>query len=294
MKMLLALVVVAATTAVASPADLLTDDVPGAFELADGAAADLTFDEYAPLSPDATAHVAAGSAEAASMRAAVDVWTAGDDDILLREVTRWSDAEAAREFVEQAVLVGTQAGLSPTDAPFEGGVAYVGDDAGLRSRTLAWRQGPYAMTVSQFAANASTDEVVGAAAAALAAAVEAATGHEIEAAGAATTTGGSSGSTAPASSGGGIPITTVLLWLAIIGGAIWLFVKLRRRASSGKGRADGASRPSTNPPDSDEADESDDTDLDDIIERARARGRAEAEVEAIPDPTREWTEPKDF
>jgi len=214
--------------AVTSPSALLTDDVPTGFELADAADADLTFEEYAPLSPDATAHVDPASTEAEAMRAAVDVWTAGEDDILLREVTLWPSADAAGSFVERAVVVGVEDGLQQIDAPFEGGVAFVGDDAGLRSRTLTWQQGPYAMTVSHFAANASTDRVVTASAEALAANVEAATGTEVIASPETGRSGGVEDQT-ETSSEGGIPIATVLLWFVIIGGGIWMLTSVRRR-----------------------------------------------------------------
>lgn len=213
---------------VTSPAALLTDDVPSGFELADDADAELTFEEYAALSPDATAHIDPASDEADAMRAAVDVWTAGEDDILLREVTLWSNSDAARMFVERAVVVGIEDGLQQIDAPFEGGVAFVGDDAGLRSRILTWQQGPYAMTVSHFAANASTDRVIIASAEALATSVEASTGNEIIASNA-TTESDDPADPAETSRNGGIPIATVFLWFVIIGGGTWLFTSVRRR-----------------------------------------------------------------
>jgi hypothetical protein len=226
--MALAVTALLGSAGVTSPSALLTDDVPSGFELADDAAVDLTFEEYAPLAPDATAHVDPTSGEADAMRAAVDVWTAGNDDILLREVTHWSDSDAARMFVERAVVVGVEDGLQQIDAPFAGGVAFVGDDAGLRSRTLTWQQGPYAMTVSHFAANASTDRVIIASAEALASSVEASTGNEIVPSDATTDSGGPADQ-ADTSTGGGIPIATVLLWFVIIGGGTWLFTSVRRR-----------------------------------------------------------------
>ena len=283
----LAIVIGALATAsgVTSPAGLLSPDVPAGFELADGAAADLTFEEYAPLSPDAIAHVDAVSSEARAMRAAVDVWTSGEDDILLREITLWTTDEAARAFVEQAVVVGTEHELEVAGAPFEGGVAFSGADSGLWTRTLTWRQGPYGVTVSHFAIEQGTDDTIGEAAESLAGHIETETGHAVTTAGAVeatTTVAGASTST-----GGGIPIGTVLIWLVIIVGGIWLLVKVKnmiagrsgdRTASESETAADAAG---------------DRDDVDDLIEKARARSRAEREIEAIPDPTADWNPSQD-
>lgn len=274
MKGLLA-VTALATAAVTSPAGLLTSDVPEGFELADGAVSDLTFEEYSPLSPEATAHVDPASVEATSMRAAVDVWTAGSDDILLREVTRWNTPEAARAFVEQAVVVGTENELEPAGSPFEGGVAFAGDNAGLRTRTLTWRQDRYAMTVSHFAARPSTDRVIEEAARALAASVEAGTGAELASTGVLPNSSGSGGAT---SSGDGIPITTVLMWVVITGVAFWLFQSVRRRrpGSSPNTRRPVRPGPPAGPP-ADNADTSEGN-----VDRPHAR--AVADIDATPDP----------
>lgn len=278
----LAVVVAALATAAgtASPADLLSPDAPVGFELADGAAADLTFEEYAPLSPDAIAHVDASSPEALAMRAAVDVWTSGEDEIVLREVTRWTDDEAARAFVAQAVVVGTEAELAEVDSPFDGGVAFSGADEGLWSRTLTWRQGPYAMTISHFAIDEGDDGTIGDAAETLAEHIETETGHAVTVAGAAVTTTTVAGTST--STGGGIPIGTVFLWLVIIVGGIWLIVKIKKliAARNGNGKPKGPTATSGEGEDGD--------DVDDLIERARARSRAEQEIDAIPDPTVDW------
>ncbi len=273
----------AATTGTTSPAELLSPDVPDGFELADGAASDLTFEEYAPLAPEAVAHVDETSAEALAMRAAVDVWTSDEDEILLREVTMWTTDEAARAFVEQSVVVGTQSELDVAGAPFEGGLAFFGADEGLWTRTLTWRQGPYGITISHFAIEEGTDGTIGEAAESLASNIEAETGHGIvpsgvqpEATDADTT-----------ATSGGIPIGTVFIWLVIIGGGIWLLLKLKQivatRSANAKPDATG-----------DAAHDDDDTgDVDDLIERARARSRAEREVDAIPDPTDDWPPSQD-
>lgn len=259
---------------VAGPAELLTPNVPGRFELAVEEPRELRFEDYAPLSPDATAHVDPTGSAAASMRAAVDVWTAGEDDILLREVTRWGSDADARAFVDQAVVVGTDDGLDPTAAPFEGGVAFVGATKGLWTRTIAWQQGVYGMTVSHFAVGDESGDIIVQAATALAEAVEGATGQPID---------GANAIDEPAdatSSSGGIGIVTVVLLMVVVGGAVLLVVKIRRlRAANAEARR--GSR----------------TDVDDIIERARARSRAEREIEKIPDPTRpddDWTPPDDY
>ena len=278
----LAVVVAALATAAGttSPAELLSPDAPAGFELADGAAADLTFEEYSPLSPDAIAHVDAASPEALAMRAAVDVWTSGEDDILLREITLWTTDEQARAFVEQAVVVGAEAELDDVDSPFDGGVAFSGADEGLWTRTLTWRQGPYAVTISHFAIDEGDDGTIGEAAETLAEHIETETGHAINAAGAAVTTTTVAGTST--STGGGIPIGTVFLWLVIIVGGIWLIVKIKKVIAARNGNAEpkGPHDPTDDDGDSD--------DVDDLIERARARSRAEQEIDAIPDPTVDW------
>jgi hypothetical protein len=264
-----------AGTGTIAPSDLLTADVPAGFEPAAEPPVDLTFEEYAPLSPEAIAHVDPDSTAALAMRAAVDVWTSGDDDILLREVTRWADEDDARAFVEQAVVMGIRDGLTATDAPFEGGIAFSGVEEGLWTRTLAWRQGPYGVTVSHFTIGDDSDAVITQAARALADRITAGTDHRIAADGASAET------PAPGSSGDGVPIATVLFWLVLAGGVIWLVVTIRRRraeprtAPTSRDRTDGAGGTTR----------AEARDLDDIIERARARGRAERDVDAIPDPS---------
>lgn len=270
------LAALATATGVTSPAELLTPEAPEGFELADGAAADLTFEEYTPLSPEATAHVEPTSAEALAMRAAVDLWTAGEDDILLREITLWTTDEDARAFVEQAVVVGSDHALGEVDSPFEGGVAFSGAEDGVWTRTLTWRQGPYAMTISHFAIAEGDGDTIGEAAETLAEHIETETGHAITAAGAAVTTTTVAGTST--STGGGIPIGTVFLWLVIIVGGIWVIVKIKKLIAARNGNAEPKG-----PTDDDRSD-----DVDELIERARARSRAEQEIDAIPDPTVDW------
>ncbi|MFW2334060.1 hypothetical protein [Ilumatobacter sp.] len=279
----------AAGSAAVAPSDLLVaDDVPAGLVEAAEPPTDLGFDEYAPLSPDATAHVDPDSSGAISMRAAVDVWTSDDDDVLLREVTRWATEADARAFVEQAVVVGTQDGLDRVDPPIEGAVAFLGADDGLWTRASAWQQGPYAMAIAHFGVFEGSDRIIDDATTALAARVTAVTGYEVVA-----TDAGDPEDTSDAESGGGIAIGTVLLWIVVIGGVMWLIMRLRRRAA-GDGREPGRprDRPRGERPDIDDGVETDEPDVDDMIERARARGRAEREIEAIPDPTEPgWTPP---
>ncbi len=274
------LAALATATGVTSPAALLTPEAPEGFELADGAAADLTFEEYTPLSPEATAHIEATSAEALAMRAAVDLWTAGEDDILLREITLWTTDEDARAFVEQAVVVGSDHALGEVDSPFEGGVAFSGAEDGVWTRTLTWRQGPYAMTISHFAIEEGDGGTIGDAAETLAEHIETETGHAITAAGAAVTT--TTVAATSTSTGGGIPIGTVFLWLVIIVGGIWLIVKIKKLIAARNGNAGPKG------PNGATGDDGDGDDVDELIERARARSRAEQEIDAIPDPTVDW------
>ncbi|NNE12326.1 MAG: hypothetical protein HKN41_08800, partial [Ilumatobacter sp.] len=97
----LGLVAVAATTPI-GPASVLDAPVPDGFEFASEPAVELDFEQYADLAHDAVEHVDSESAWADEMTAAVDVWTAGADDILLREVTLWGDDAAAAAYVDQA------------------------------------------------------------------------------------------------------------------------------------------------------------------------------------------------
>ena len=59
------------------------------------------------------------------MLAAVDVWVSEEDDVLLREVTRWATDAEATAFVEHAVVVGVEAGRRRWDASTAmGGMGY--------------------------------------------------------------------------------------------------------------------------------------------------------------------------
>lgn len=260
----IALVTLAAGSSVVAPSDLLVaEDVPSGFELVVEQPSDLTFEEYAELSPDAMAHVDPDGSAAQTMLAAVDVWASEADDVLLREVTRWPTETDARAFVEQAVVVGVKGGLVRTDPPVDGGVAFEGADEGLWTRTVAWQQGRYAMSVAHFAVFEGSDRIIDETATALAERVVAETGRSVAAA---PDAGVETEAASDGASGDGITIGTILLWIVVIGGVTWLIMRLRRRASR-VGPARGRS-------DRDDARTGDDPGSDD----------GEREIEAIPDP----------
>jgi hypothetical protein len=221
-----------AATAATDPTDALVADVPPGFEPAADAPTELTYDEYAALSPDAVEHLDPASADAGDLRAAVDVWTSAEGDVLVREVTLWATDDAAHAFVEQAVAVGTDHELSPTEPPFDGGVAFVGADQGLWTRTMSWRQGRYAMRVSHFAIIEGDETIIDEAAVALADDVERTTGNEIVAIDVARPDG--EPTTDP---GGGLPILTVLTWSAIVAAGIGLFLSTKRRRAAVQARS---------------------------------------------------------
>jgi hypothetical protein len=272
----IALVSLAAGASAVAPSDLLVaEDVPDGFELVVEPPSVLTFDEYAELSPEAIAHVDPAGEAAQGMRAAVDVWASQGDDILLREVTRWATEEDAGGFVEQAIVVGVQNGLDRNDPPFDGAVAFLGAD-----------EGRFAMSVAHFAVFEGSDAVIDEAVTALAERVRSQTGQDVAPA----PDDGESATAGDDGSSGGIGIGTVVLWIAVIGGVTWLIMRLRRRADGDGRRPDRQGR--NNRPGRDDPG---DTDVDDVIERARARSRAEREIEAVPDPTDPgWTPPDDY
>ena len=266
----IALTLVAATSGASAPSSLLASTpAPGGFELASEPPIDMTFEEYAPLAPDATAHVEPDGEAARSMRAAVDVWTSPDDDILLREVTRWGSDADAQAFVEQAVVVGTEDGLDRVEPPFGGGTAFFGAEDGLWTRTVSWRQGPYGMTVAHFGISEGDFGVIDAAATELAAGVTEVAGHPVEVVAVGQVP-------AETSSGGGIGLGTVVLWIVVVGGVMWSIARLRRRAGDRGRSSSGPARHGDDVP----------TDVDDLTERARARGPTRRESDNIRDPGR--------
>ena len=276
-------ILAAAGTTLVGPSALLPDEAPGGFERAPEAAVDLSFEEYAPLAPDAIAHVDPSSREAADMTAAVDVWTSAESDILLREVTLWGDDGAAEAFVEQAAVLGAEQGLAAVESFIVGGVEFVGQDGGLWTRTQTWRQGPYAVTVSHFSVEAGSDAAIASTVRAIVRTIRERTGHDVA-------ERSVDGGIDEAEPGGGLSIFTVLLFVLAIGGAVWFVLRFRRRTAAG----DEPTHDDGSDTAEDDAHELDDLDVDDIIERARARRRAEREIDAIPDPGADRTPPSDF
>lgn len=269
-------------------AELLSSaSVPDGYELVGGPAAEIGFDEFASESPYSVGHVESGD----GITAALDVWALGETDVLLREMSEWPDAEVAAGFVDEIIAYADELGLAEATAPFEGASAFSGpdDESGVWVRMVVWSDDRVGVLVNHFSSDAATDPGSGdvdATANALASQVAAATAAASPNDPLADGGGGASTGDSP-SSGGGIPITTVLLWIAIIGGGIWLFVKLRRKMKAMSGT------PRSAPPTESTADD-EDRDVDDIIERARARSRAQEEIDAIPDPADEWTPPDDY
>ena len=290
---MLGVLIVGAATLPGAAELLSSSATPDGYELSSDPGIELDFAAFAEQSPYSVGHVDAESADAAATTASLDVWALGDNDVLLREVAVWPSDDLASGFVGEVSAYAAEVGLEATRAPFDGASAFSGadPDSGVWVRMVVWSDGQIGATVNHFAAGADDDPGSGdvdatsnALAAQLAAANAAASPNDPLADG-----GGGGGSGTSTSSGGGIPIVTVIVWLAIIGGAIWLFLKLRRTVKGAK--VDGKA---TEPARSEAADEDEDRDVDDIIERARARGRAQQEVDAIPDPTDEWTPPDDY
>jgi len=289
----IALVTLAAGSAAVAPSDLLVaEDVPAGFELADATPTDLTFDDYAELSPDSVAHVDPDSSGALSMRVGVDVWTSDDSDALLREVTRWATETDARAFVEQAVVIGVENGFDRRDPPFDGAVAFVWAEDGLWTRMVSWQQGRYAVSLTYLGIFEGSSATIDEAATELRDRITAETGQAVTPSEVTESEVTESEAEAGASNGG-IGIGTALLWIVVIGGVTWLIMRLRRRAAGGARESASNGDRDRDRPDGVNSDEP--ADVDDLIERARARSRAEREIDAIPDPTEPgWTPPDDY
>ena len=291
MRSVVVSMVVVGAAVLPGPAELLSSaSVPDGYELAGEPATEIGFDEFAAESPYSVGHVESGD----GITAALDVWALGETDILLREVSAWPDDEVATEFVNEIAAYAEELGLDEATAPFEGASAFSGpdDESGVWVRMVAWSDDRVGVLVNHFSADAEVESGSGdvdAAANALASQVAAATAAASPNDPLADGGGGASTGDSP-SSGGGIPITTVLLWIAIIGGGIWLFVKLRRKMKAARGAPDKSAKSET----AADSDDDEERDVDDIIERARARSRAQEEVDAIPDPADEWTPPDDY
>lgn len=131
------------------PSELVIDAIPG-FELTSGPATDLDFAEFAEREPDSVAHIEPDSEVAASLTAAIAVWTAvTDDQTIVVEVVRVVDEEAAATFVDQAAANSIATGLAAVDPPFGGAWSYSGGIGDTWTNKVAWTQGPYAVTMTQ-------------------------------------------------------------------------------------------------------------------------------------------------
>lgn len=239
------------------PVAILDAPVPDGFEFASEPPVELTFEEYAQLAHDSVEHVDTESTSARDMTAAVDVWTAGADDILLREVTRWGDESAAAAFVEQAAVLAIEQDFDDVDPPVAGGVAFATSSAGLWSRTATWQQGRFAVTVEHFSLAENDGRVVRETAVAIRDEIATATGRQpVE----------SADDVIVTADEGESSVAMVVLGVAAIALSVFLILRFMRRLRR---------RPAT-PADDDEFDVDD---LDDVIERTRARTRARRDVD---------------
>lgn len=286
---------VIATAPSVAPSRLMLDHVDG-FALASEPAVDLTFDEYAELEPESVAHLDPDSDEAAGTVAAVEVWANDSgDELLVVELVQAVDEAGATSFVDQAAAVSIAAGLGAVDPPFDGAWSYAGETDETWTETVAWNQGPYAVTLTMLAIDESDVDVIDDAAVRQVQIILDETGLEVSDDAAVADeappppTDGSNADD-DASSGGGIPIGKVLLWLAVVVGAIWLIVRLRRKLSGGPGHrterdpseprsadeiiADARRRAGTEVGAAERSDRSQRS-TDDIIAAARARARGE-------------------
>ncbi|MFP5488335.1 MAG: hypothetical protein ACLGHQ_08530 [Acidimicrobiia bacterium] len=144
----IAVVGIAVTGSIASPSELVLDELPG-FERSGAPATDLGFAEFAAVEPDSVIHLAPDSEQAAGLVAAVEAWddvTAGSR--LVIELVLAIDEKSATTFVDQAAANAIALGLAATDPPFVGAWSYSG---GLDDWTnmVSWNQGPYAVTLTQ-------------------------------------------------------------------------------------------------------------------------------------------------
>lgn len=292
----------AASAAVATPAELLTDThFPDGYELVSDAPVDATFAEYAEIAADAVAHVAAGSEPTDESFAAFDSGSDGDGSFLIRELTIWPDADAAAAYATQAAVRATNLGLEPTDAPFASSSAFSGFTEDGWARMVTWSVGRYGATISQLTPDETSADVIGDAANRLALQLAAASAVGPDAPDA--TTGASPGAS-PDSAGGGISIGTILVVLVVAGVAIWLFVKVRRKMKGiatarrrsrsadeiieearAKTRAERPSAPPAEP----DVDRPQDRSMDDVIAEARRRARDEVDRESD-----KWQPPDDY
>lgn len=227
---------------------LAASDAPEGFEFTEELVG-LVYDEFAGTSPYSVGHVEAGSAAADELRAGQDVWNAGEEATLLREVVVWPDEALAEQYIDEVVAYAAGEDLTEVEPPFDGARAFSGrdDSNNVSVRMVVWRHGMIGAAVSHFHFGDDPGaETIRAATAAFADGITATSGFVI------TLTppdeeptvvpDSTSPDTKPTGSDGGIPIATVLLWLAVVVGGIWVFVKVRRKRRSaaddrGRGRS---------------------------------------------------------
>ncbi len=249
-------------TLTTATADLLAaSEAPEGFRFTEEIV-ELDYDEFAVTSPYSVGHVEPGSVAATELRAGQDVWNAGSDATLLREVVVWPDEEVAEAYVDEVVSYAGEEDLTEVEPPFDGARAFAGrdDENDVSVRMVVWRHGLVGAAVSHFHYGDDPGaDAIRAATIAFADGITATSGFVITLAPPeeepTVVPDSTSPDTGTTTSSGGIPITTVLLWLVIIGGGIWLFVKIRRKL---RGDASEQRR---------------DRSADEIIDEARARGR---------------------
>lgn len=232
--------VLATATLSTSTSDLLAaSDAPEGFVLVDELT-ELTYDEFAETSPYSVARVDPDSDAADALRAGQDVWSAGDEATMLRDVVVWPDEVSADHYLDDVVAYARAEDLTEVESPFDGARAFSGRDEAndVSVRMVVWHHGLIGAAISHFHLGPDPGaDTIRAASVAFADGITATSGFTI------TVTPPDEepvvvpDSTAPetdseARSGGGIPIGRVLLWLVIIGGGIWLLVTVRRKLSS--------------------------------------------------------------
>ena len=289
-------VLAAATLSTATTDLLAASDAPEGFEFTEEIA-EIGYDELAVTSPYSVGHVAVGSAAASELRAGQDIWQAGEDATLLREVVVWPDEELAEGYVDEVVRYAGEEELTEVEPPFDGARAFAGRDDvnNVSVRMVVWRHGMIGAAVSHFHYGEDPGaETIREATTAYADGITATSGFVITLTPPDEEPTVVPDSTSPdtattSSSGGGIPLTTVLLWLAIIIGGIWLFAKIRRKLAGGSPEPQGDRGPDetgaatttdtttgTTTLDA-TGDEPEDRSTDDIVAEARRRARREVD-----------------
>jgi hypothetical protein len=295
MRALIAPLLVAAAATIATPAELLgAANAPAGFASLGDEYVTQTFDEFAESSPYSVGHVEAGSADVEGFIAGQDVWTLGEDDSLLREVSMWPDPGIATGYIEEIVEYAVGLGMRATDPPFDGALEFTGVDPDTQVDThiAVWQHGRIGIAVSHFHSGGETPTtLVNEAAQMLADAVTVSTGIDVgddDKQQTITTT--ADGAPVP---NGGIPIGKVLFWLVVVIAGIWLVVTISRKLRPAQGQS---ATPRSADEIIDEARSQARTDRPDVVEQstddviAEARRQARDEVDRESD---KWQVPDD-